>query len=393
MSKKILFISHDASATGAPILLLNFMQWLKENTEIPFQILLKKGGQLEKEFQEIAPVWFYSPPTSPKNGLIDKSLKRLKLKSDKKDLKAYQQSLFKKLAKENIGLIYGNTMTVGDVLEYLSPLNCPVICHIHELEYSIRYAFGVKQFNKVKRYTKQFIGASEAVKSNLVQNHNIPAETIETIYEFLPSYSHKKNSINIEKETIFKELQIPTNAKVVCASGSIIWRKSPDLFLLLARSVISKYTEYPVHFIWIGGPTKGSYFDQLWYDAEQLGIKEHIHFIGFQPNPLDYFKACDIFTLVSREDPYPIVCLEAASVGKPIVCFDGAGGEKEFVEDDSGFVVPYLDVEMMATKIVKLLQCPELSEQFGQQARQKVQQRHNLDVTGAKLLKVINRLI
>ena len=28
-------------------------------------------------------------------------------------------------------------------------------------------------------------------------------------------------------------------------------------------------------------------------------------FLGMKSNPLDYFRACDIFALMSREDPFP----------------------------------------------------------------------------------------
>jgi glycosyltransferase involved in cell wall biosynthesis len=69
---------------------------------------------------------------------------------------------------------------------------------------------------------------------------------------------------------------------------------------------------------------------------------------------LKYFAAFDVFALVSREDPFPVVCLEAASLGKPIVCFNSSDGEKEFVENDCGFVVPDLDIEIMTTWPAKL---------------------------------------
>ena len=56
-TSKVLFVSHDASRTGAPILLLNFLKWLKENTEISFITLLKQGGVLEPEFRTFW-IWF-----------------------------------------------------------------------------------------------------------------------------------------------------------------------------------------------------------------------------------------------------------------------------------------------------------------------------------------------
>ena len=60
MTKQILFISHDASRTGAPILLLNFLRWFKQNTDIPFRIILAKTGELEPYFKELAPTFVFN---------------------------------------------------------------------------------------------------------------------------------------------------------------------------------------------------------------------------------------------------------------------------------------------------------------------------------------------
>jgi hypothetical protein len=38
------------------------------------------------------------------------------------------------------------------------------------------------------------------------------------------------------------------------------------------------------------------------------------------------------------------VCLEAAALGKPIICFGDAGGMPEFIEEVCELVVPYLDI-------------------------------------------------
>ena len=54
MPKKVLFISHDALRTGAPLFLLNLLKWFGTNSELTFRILLKNGGDLESEFQALA---------------------------------------------------------------------------------------------------------------------------------------------------------------------------------------------------------------------------------------------------------------------------------------------------------------------------------------------------
>lgn len=393
MSKTIVFISHDASRTGAPLFLLSFLRWLKENTDIPFQILLKQGGDLEQEFQDIAPTLLYAPESIFQLGTTEKILKRLNFYSPDKKLKIYHKSLVQKLAKDNIRLIYANTGAVGDVLKTLSALNCPTICHVHELEYCLCNYVGIKKFEQLKKHTTNFIAVSEAVKKNLIENHNIAENMIKISYPFVREDSQNKLDNKWKREDFLKQNGIPENAKIVCASGTLDWRKSPDLFVLLAHRINKEYSNYPVHFIWVGGNTKSDYFSQLWYDVQKLKLDKFIHFLGVQLNPLDYFAASDVFVLTSREDPYPLVCLEAALVGKPIVCFDGAGGEKEFVEDDCGFVIPYLDIEMMATKIISLLDSPELCQQFGQRAQQKVKERHNINAAGQEILTIIKKIM
>ena len=73
----------------------------------------------------------------------------------------------------------------------------------------------------------------------------------------------------------------------------------------------------------------------------------------------DYIAAFDVFSLVSREDAFPLAFMEAAAVGVPTVCFDGAvEGGCEFVEADAGRVVPYLDLDAMAERVLEFLRGP-----------------------------------
>ena len=54
-SPSILFVSHDASRTGAPMALLTFLRWFRANTDYRFEVLLGSGGALEPAFEALAP--------------------------------------------------------------------------------------------------------------------------------------------------------------------------------------------------------------------------------------------------------------------------------------------------------------------------------------------------
>ncbi|HEY3276453.1 MAG TPA: hypothetical protein VGJ94_07515, partial [Syntrophorhabdaceae bacterium] len=132
--RQVLFVSHDAGRTGAPIILLDFLKWFKSNSTVPFQVLLKRSGELETEFRSLAPVdrfrglWAGNGP-----GEVLLSIPGFYGWSERR----YQQRLKDKLSRDRIGLVYSNTITNGEVLQFLSTLGCPVITHVHELEYWI----------------------------------------------------------------------------------------------------------------------------------------------------------------------------------------------------------------------------------------------------------------
>ena len=385
---KILFISHDASRTGAPMVLLHLLRWLKTHTDIPFYLLCKHGGELESEFRAVAPVFVIHKSKHRKNSSFANISFRLQMK-------LHLHRLRKTLLKENIGVIYANTVMNGDLLVFLEELNCPVICHIHELECWIRYRTGLEAFYQIKKYSQHYIAVSEAVKQNLIRNHQIENERLDVIYEFIQTHSSIDNLKRQQqiRENICRNLGIPDNAFIICASGTTDWRKGPDLFIQLARIVHKYQSSRHVYFLWVGGDKNGVRFGELWTDVKNLGMEQYIRFLGVQTNPLDYFVACDVFVLVSREDPFPLVCLEAASQGKPIVCFDKAGGMREFVEDDAGFVVPYLALEVMAHKIIDLLNSSRLRQQLGQKAQQKVRENHDIEVVAPKVLNIIEKFL
>lgn len=385
MAKKILFISHDASRTGAPIVFLNFLRWFKENTDIPFKIVLKNGGPLEAEFASLAPVMILN---QGKPNLPQRAMQRLGLWRSPNRLRTY-------LAGDDIGLIYSNTITNHTVLSQLSSfLQCPVISHVHELEYIIHLMAG-SHFETTKALTHHFIAVSNAVKENLVKQHAIPGDRIDTVYEFIPTNGLDSENVLKKRDEIRRQLNIPLDAFIVGASGTLGWRKSPDLFIQLAQTIRRVYPEAPIYFVWVGGDKHHEHVRhfELQYDIQRLHLEQAIHFVGAKPNPLDYFAAFDVFAMLSREDPYPLVCLEAALLEKPILCFDNSGGEKEFVEDDCGFVIPYLDIETTAAKIHLLFESPELRKQMGQRAAHKVKERHNIATSASQITQIIERFL
>ena len=157
--------------------------------------------------------------------------------------------------------------------------------------------------------------------------------------------------------------------------------------------IINIKTIRPSYFLWVGGWEDHKDQEKIELLLKNKGLTGRVIFVGQVNNPLDFFAASDVFAMVSRDDPYPVVCLEAAAMGKPILCFSDAGGIPEFVEKDSGFIVPYLNVDEMAAKVILLSDDKVLLRKLGDRATEKVLERHDVSVGAKKILALIENLI
>ncbi len=389
--RRVLFVSHDATLTGAPVLLLHLLRWLRTNTSIDFEVVLRRGGELSAEFAALAPVWQAEATPGRLARTTMRVARRLGLRTSPDD--AHIGRMVRQMSQRRFGAVYSNTFTNGAFVSRLGPLSCPVVTHVHELESNILRP-GEENIRLVKAQTSHYIAGAEAVKSNLVVRHGIERDRIDVIHDFVATRALTAAQRAQARARTRLELGIPEGAWVVGAAGTANWAKSPDLFVQLAYAVHRRRPVRPVHFVWVGGGNpEGQRLTELRLDAQTAGIGDIVHFPGTVPDATEYFCAFDVFALVSREDSYPLVCLENASLGTPILCFDRAGGAGEFVEDDCGFVVPYLEVEVMAERTLELLASDELRHSMGERAKAKVRERHEVSVAAPRVLEVIRRLL
>ncbi|REG98264.1 glycosyltransferase family 4 protein [Flavobacterium aquicola] len=348
--KKILFISHDASRTGAPIVLFHFLKWLKINQpEIQADLLVLKGGNLENDFKEVASNYFdYEIKTTQKR-LNRKERILLKLgwlkKSNLKD------NLFLELSQNNYDVVYANTIaSIKLAFELVSKNNsAKFIAHLHELNAVIKLI--LPDFKNYVDRVDQFITPAKMVKANLVSNWGVPENKTAVVYEFALMYEIEKQNKKGEEF-------------IIGASGTVHWRKGHDVFIQVARYMYQHHPAHNFKFIWVGQISK---LEQVVIEEDliKLGLKDKVIFVGEVENPENYYKDFDVFLMTSREDPFPLVCIEVGMMGKPIISFDKAVGTNEILEQGGGFIVPYLDIETMGNKVLEYYMNPDLISEHG----------------------------
>ncbi|GAB3700990.1 hypothetical protein GCM10027592_28600 [Spirosoma flavus] len=392
----VLFIGHDANRAGAQLVLLNLMRLLKEKG-VQMHLLLGDGGPLLPDYQAICPVTIW--PASERyvvGAIADKALWKLGLwqRFHDRQRKAQQQAVQAKLSLDSFDLILVNTVTSGHWFSQLAiPDTTPVTTFAHELAISVRIYTKPDELAYLLRRTNRLLAVSEATAQYYVQEHGFPAERI-TLYTLIDTPALARNVATArQQENIYETLGVPADALIVGGCGNAEWRKGNDLFVTLARQVIGRFhsADQPVHFVWVGVPP-GSLRDDLLLDIQKAGLSDYVHLIPPTPDVLRYMTGFDVFVLCSREDPYPLVVFEAGLCGVPVVCFQGAGGSPELVENDGGFVVPYLDMDTMSQRIQELLNQPELRNKMGERLKEKILIRHPAQQSIESIVTLFNQL-
>jgi glycosyltransferase involved in cell wall biosynthesis len=384
MSNNVLFLGHDASRTGAPLLLLEMIKWISNNTKTNCYALLKRGGALISEYKNACPSIVFSDELKAHNSRISSKLYR---KLGRKHPKT--PDLLKMYPPTDYPIVYANTIATTDLAMEFALNGRKLIHHIHELSYTTDF-FGARDaLMQSASITDCYIAASWAVKSFLVNEIGASDAKVQVIHEF-PIINISNQEVGNYRQSIRKLHNIPNDAFVVGMVGLPQWRKGVDIFVQLARLLIKKHAFGKIHFFWIGGDEQS--LRELTYDAERLGLREICHLIPAVDNPVPYFRAFDIFALTSREDPFPVVMLEAAANGLPIVCFADSGGAVEFVEDDAGIIVPYLDVVAMSNACEKLYLDSTQCKKYGVNAKSKVDLNYQLKYAGPKIYNLLQNI-
>jgi glycosyltransferase involved in cell wall biosynthesis len=347
---KILFITHESARTGAPIVLLHLLQWIKNNDSgVVAEVLAIKGGALENEFKMVCHNYYdYEIETRPKPiSFINRVFKKLKLYKPTDPRKAFINNL----SVSGFDVVYANTVIAiplaSEIIE--KSVGSKLIAHIHELNVIIKHR--LPNFTYYLKNIHHIIVPSHLVQQNLVFNWNVSKQGISVVYE-------------CTKVKDFKATNKSKNKFIVGGSGQAHWRKGHDVFIQVARYIVTQHPECDINFVWVGSISKIEK-DIVDEDLRKLGLVDRVIFTGEVEEVSNYYSDFDVFIMPSREDPFPLVCIEVGMLGKPIICFEGATGTQEIMGEEGGFVVPYLNIERMAEKVIDYYNHRTLIEKHG----------------------------
>ena len=179
----------------------------------------------------------------------------------------------------------------------------------------------------------------------------------------------------LAKETIshpwFQNSKIP----VIVTAARLAKQKQID-GLIQAFANVLKVT--PARLLILGeGPLRAN-LENL---CQDLGVEEAVWMPGYDTNPYRYMAQCDVFVLASAWEGCPIALQEAMACGAAVIVTSAPGGMKDIIDNGKyGMLVPTGDPDALAKGIVQILTQPDLKQNYREQAKQRSQDFHYLNV-------------
>ncbi|MFN6134811.1 MAG: N-acetyl-alpha-D-glucosaminyl L-malate synthase BshA [Bacteroidota bacterium] len=125
----------------------------------------------------------------------------------------------------------------------------------------------------------------------------------------------------------------------------------------------------PARLVFVGDGPERSDAERL---CRELGVEDHVTFLGKQSARPEILSVADIFLLPSQQESFGLSALEAMSCSVPVVATNIGGIPEVVKHDETGFIAELGDVDRMARYCLDLLTKPKKLAIFRENARRRV---------------------
>jgi glycosyltransferase involved in cell wall biosynthesis len=208
------------------------------------------------------------------------------------------------------------------------------------------------------------IAVSHAVADSMIRR-GIPAKKLRVVANgTLDSPRHRK---------IQDYQPLPLHHPAITTVAGMYSRKGIGE-LIEAFSIIAK--DFPqAHLYLVGDGPDRAMFERIVQSKafSDRGLRQRIHFEGFQTEPQRYMLSTDIFVLASHCESFGLVLTEAREAGCAIVASDVDGIPETLDHRQAGILVPPKDSQSLARALTQLLSDSKQLQRWKFRAKQNLE--------------------
>lgn len=342
MSAPLLVIGHEATLTGGPRVLLDLLRYAKPDLPVPLAIQLMAEGPLSAELRSLADV--------------------------------------DRLISRPMAIIVNGAAAADELL--LHPPETPALAYVHEEGDALR-VLPPSAVTALTDRCDRVLCVSERARRQLGEL-GVQAARL----SILPPVVGHTSPADDTTDSVFGDIGIDPTEPFVLACGEAGWRKGADLFVDVARRVVERTD---VRFVWVGRRPRafGRVLDN---DTDAAGLRDRLLWIGERRDVANLFTAAQLLLMTSREDPQPLVPLEAALCGTATAGF-AIGGVADLGAASAACTVPYPDTPALADAVVDLLSDRGRASSLAAAAAERARTHHSVEQLGPRFLLEVRALL
>ncbi len=142
----------------------------------------------------------------------------------------------------------------------------------------------------------------------------------------------------------------------------------------------------------------GPYKVNLMQQILEMNLQNQVEFVGSldEEGLVKFYNSIDLFVMCSRlsmktqdVEGFGLVYLEAQACGTPVIATRSGGIPDAVTDKEGGWLIEENDDRALSTKLLELMQKPELLKLAGQQARERVENKYQWSDYILKLIKLM----
>ncbi|MBP5713213.1 MAG: glycosyltransferase family 4 protein [Prevotella sp.] len=157
-------------------------------------------------------------------------------------------------------------------------------------------------------------------------------------------------------------------AKKHCiAMGRLVVEKDYPRMIALWSRIAQSYPDWVLD---IYG--EGSERPKVEQCINRFHLESQVLLHGFTQNVVEAYASGSIFLMTSRTEGFPLVLVEAATCGLPIVAFDCPCGPRNVLDGNSGLLIPYEDDDAYVAAVQQLMSNIALRQKMGEDSKRDI---------------------
>lgn len=251
----------------------------------------------------------------------------------------------------------------------------PVVVHTCHGREVWRKSWIKRQFwidRRITNWSDATIAVSEATALHLLHDKKLNPKKVRvirngrTLRDFMPGRAAQQH--------LAESLGILPGTSVVGVFARLEPQKAHRYLVEALPAIRQKVPQLKILFVGDGALRK-----ELEEQVARLGLNDVVAFTGYRHDAMELMSLCDVVALPSIHEGMPLVPIEAAALGVPVVATGVDGTQEVVVDGITGILVPPQQPQPLADAISRLLLNSAERTRMGEKARARAKEEFTLE--------------